>query len=568
MNNFKWAIDLIYKSELRINVVLLLLISFSIIILVLYIEIKYKFTNNNLNDRDDLLHTLCSSIDDIVIIYDSVKHRFEYISPNFENILGFNSKTLDLNKNAIWDYVSPEKKEEYIELFNSSKLTYFKELEFEYQHPTYHQLRWLGIRFYPVMKNNEIIRYITCIKEKTEECYAQASIKEALETSRKANEAKKEFLSHISHEIKTPINNILGITKIAMDSISNTDKVMYCLKKIHFSSNNLLTLINNILDMAKLDSDKLILINEPFYMQKAINEFSSVISFLAEIKNVEFKLIIHPSVHDYVVGDSLRITQILGNCLSNSIKFTPSGGMVTLDIRELEYTSKNSLYRFQITDNGKGMEEDYINHIFEPFDQENHTIGTEYGGSGLGMTITKTLLDLMGGTIQVNSKVGEGTDITIDILLMVAISPGSKNKEHSPIPKVEYDFTGMRILVVEDNEINLEIVTEYLKNVNIYVETAANGHIAIELFKASEEGYYNMILMDIHMPDLSGYEASRLIRSSNHPDAGQIAIIAMTADNFVNDFSCIQSGINYHISKPIDLNKLYSLLNSIWQPEG
>lgn len=527
-------------------------------------EIKYTFTNKKLKDRDDLLHYLCSSVDDVFIVYNSLQHHYEYISPNFENKLGFSRTILQMNKNAIFDYASPEKREEYVDFFASSNLNEYKELEFEYRHPIYQQIQWLAIRFYPVIKNSKIIRYITCIHEKTKDYYTQVAIKEALQTSKKTNEAQKEFLSHISHEIKTPINNIIGITQIAKNSISDNDKVMNCLEKVHISSNHLLTLVNNILDTVRIDSGKLILINEPFYMQKSITEFSSVISTISEIKNIEYKLILHPTTHDYLVGDILRITQILGNCLSNSIKFTPTGGLVTLEIREVEQSSKDSLFRFQVTDNGIGMDKDFINRIFEPFDQENPVIGTKYGGSGLGMSIVKTLLDLMGGTIQVNSKAGEGTTVTIDLLLNVANSLASDTKEYPLAPKVVYDFTDMRVLVVEDNEINLEIVTEYLKSVNVHVETAANGNTAIELFEASEEGYYNLILMDIHMPDISGYEASRLIRSSDHPDAGQITIIAMTADNFVDNFSCFQSGINYHISKPIDLNKLYSLLNAIW----
>jgi CheY-like chemotaxis protein len=421
---------------------------------------------------------------------------------------------------------------------------------------------------YRIMNKSKINRYITCIHEKNKDHNTQIAIKDALQTSRKANESKKEFLSHICHEIKTPINNISGITQIAMNSISDTDKVMNCLEKIHISSNHLLTLINNILDIVKIDSDKLILINEPFYIQKSITEFSSIISTMAEIKNIDYKLIIHPIIHDYLIGDILRITQILGNCLSNSIKFTPTGGLVTLEIREVEHSSKDSLFRFQVTDNGTGMDKDYINRIFEPFDQENPVIGTKYGGSGLGMSIVKTLLDLMGGTIQVNSKSGEGTTVTIDQLLKVVNIPASDTLEKSLPSKVVYDFTDMRVLVVEDNEINLEIVSEYLKSVNVHVETAVNGKTAIELFEASEEGYYNLILMDVHMPDISGYEASQLIRSSYHLDSSLITIIAMTADNFVDNFSCIQCGINYHISKPIDLNKLYSLLNAIWQQES
>lgn len=570
MNDFRDAINLIHSTRLDSNMIfsiiqiLLLLTSFTIIVLILYTEIKNKVMNKDVTDRNDLLHSLCSSVDDVFIVYNSLKHHHEYISPNFENLLGFSSTMLHSNKHAIFDYVSPDKREEFIEFFTSSNLYEYKEIEFEYRNPVYQKLQWLTIRFYPIMKKSKIIRYITCIHEKTKDYYTQDATKEALQASLKANEAKKEFLSHISHEIKTPINNIIGIAQIAMNSISDADKVMNCLEKILSSSNNALTIINNVLEVAKIDSDKLILINEPFYMLRTIAEFSSLISSQAEIKNIEYKLIIHPTTHDYLVGDSLRITQILGNCLSNSIKFTPSGGMIILEIREMVHTSGASHYHFQITDNGKGMEEYYINRIFEPFDQENPTIANKYGGSGLGMSITKTLLDLMGGTIQVNSKIGEGTTVTIDLLLKVATSPETITEEKSPNTKVEYDFTGMRVLVVEDNEINLEIVTEYLKSVNVHVETAENGNIAVERFKESEEGYYNMILMDVHMPDISGYEASRLIRSSCHPDADQITIIAMTADYFDNNFSCLYSGINYQITKPIDLNKLYSLLNAHW----
>lgn len=560
MINIQPANNIIYASGFNNNLILLLLLSFCIIFAVFYLGIKYKF--HYLFYKDNLLHSLCSTIDDVYIIYDSINHRFEYISPNFETILGFSSTKLRKNMNALFDYVLPEKREDYMEFFTSSKLNEYKEFECEYRHPVYQQLQQLAIRFYPVKKNNEIYRYITCIHENTQEYQAKAAMKEALQLSRNANEAKKEFLYHISHELKTPISGMIGITQIAMNSITDTDKVMQCLDNVNISSQKMLTLINNILDMAKIDSDKLILINEPFSMLKVISEFSSFISSQSEIKNIEYQLILHPAINDYLVGDSLRITQIIGNCLSNSIKFTSSGGQVTLEVWELNCTTKDSLYRFQITDTGKGMDEDYIKRIFEPFDQENQTIGTKYGGCGLGMSITKSLLDLMEGTIQVNSRVGEGTTVTIDIHLRVANTPISEVA--SPLPKVEYDFEGMCVLVVEDNEIILEIVTEHLKRVNVHVETASNGNTAIKLFEASKKGYYDMILMDVHMPDINGYEVSRVIRSTNHPDSGHITIVALTADNFVNNFSCIQSGINYHLSKPVDLNKLYLLLKTIW----
>lgn len=544
---------------------LLIFVSLCLIILLLIILYKYNSMRKKLMDQDDLIHTFSSNIEDVFTVYTPVQHRFEYISPNFEHVLGFNSNALHRNINALFDYAPPEKKEEYIKHFTLSRLNEYKELGFEYLHPKEKEPHWLNIRFYPVVKNNTVIRYISWIREETKEYHARLAMKEALEVSLRANEAKKEFMSHICHEIKTPISNIIGITQLARNYISDNDKVARCLEKIDFSSNNLLNLVHSILDMAKIDCNKLILMKEPFSINSTVTDFFSVIHSLAEINNINCKLLLPSSNHDTLVGDSLRLTQILGNCLSNSIKYTPAGGSVTLEVLESESAEKECLYQFQICDTGRGMDSDYIQRIFEPFDQENPLIDSRYGGSGLGMTITKKLVDLMGGTIVVQSKTGEGTKITIDIRFQIADSSEKVIKDYLCSTVVEYDFRDMRILLVEDNEISQEIVTEYLESMNILVDTAASGYTAVRRFEASEEGYYSIILMDVQMPDISGYEAVRFIRASKHPQAGQITIIAMSADNFDPDFSCILSGVNYYISKPIDRSRLYSLLHSISQ---
>ena len=411
------------------------------------------------------------------------------------------------------------------------------------------------IAFIVVMITEKISNRIRQEKRDLEE------VKEELRFARKAIDSKTDFLNHICHEIKTPINAILGMTQIALNSLSDMDKVKGCLEKIDFSSRNLIELTNNILDTAKHNCNKLYLHYEPFYLLKSIKEFSSTMAVQAEVKGIDYKFIYHKMVHDYLMGDLLRILQILGNCLSNSIKFTPSGGRITLEVFEVEYTDKDSLYRFIIADNGKGMDPDYISHIFEPFDQEDRSIYSRYGGSGLGMSIVKNILDLMGGTILIDSKVDFGTTITVDIRLGIApMNNAEIDTKQSLWHQPGYDFKGMRVLVVEDNEINLEITTEYLRFMNIQVDSVTNGFDAFKQLEESTEGYYAAILIDLQMPGINGYETSSLIRGSGHPDAERIPILAMTADSLIDQSSCIQHGMNYYISKPIDKDSLYAAI--------
>jgi signal transduction histidine kinase len=537
-----------------------------IIITVLYLA--YNQINIKLNNREELLHSLFSNIDDVFLVFDFMNKRYEYISPNLENILGISSSQLSRNIFALFDNVLPEQKAEFISLFSSSDVTKFKERIFEYYHPVTKQNRWLVMRNYPIDQENNIYRYITSIKDITKEFQEQSAIREALSDALKANESKTEFMCHMSHEIKTPINSILGLTQIVLNSLEDRDKVKNSLEKINYSSRNLIDMINNVLDTAKHNNNKLLLVHEPFNLLKSIAEFSSTMASQAEIKNIEYRLIYHNMINDCLMGDILRIQQILGNCLSNAIKFTATGGLITLEIIEIEATKQDGLYRFIISDTGKGMNADYINHIFEPFVQENNSIRSRYGGSGFGMTIVKTLLDLMGGTIRIMSKVDTGTTVTIDIRLKTAQTSSEVTKitdMHQSLSKL--DLRGMRVLVVEDNEINLEITTEYLKNINIQVDCVTNGYDAIKQFQEAEAGYYTAILMDLQMPEINGYETSRLIRSCNHPDAGKIYILAMTADTLVDHSICIQNGMNYHITKPINIDNFYSILSAIKEKE-
>ena len=370
----------------------------------------------------------------------------------------------------------------------------------------------------------------------------------------KANEAKKEFISHISHELKTPINAIIGMIQIASLSLQDCEKAKGYLTKINITSNNLLNLINNILDVSNVDSDKLILTKEPFYFSEVLTLFSSMMNAQAELSNQDFVFIMDKIEDDYLLGDSLRLNQIFGNCLSNSFKFTPPGGKIKLEVSEIEKHANNALFRFIISDTGKGMSEEYIEHMFNPFEQEDNTISRNYGGTGLGMSIAKNLLSLMGGNISVTSKVNVGTIITIDIKFDIY-----KDTQEQTVEKErEADFTlshsaEKRVLVVEDNLINSEITCSLLKLIKVEVESAMDGYEAIKLFENSKTGYYDVILMDLHMPELNGYETTKAIRKSVHPDAKNIYIIMMSADSIEQNISNMEYGINDYITKPINI---------------
>ncbi|MDF2945162.1 MAG: hybrid sensor histidine kinase/response regulator [Herbinix sp.] len=548
----------------------LILVSISIVIIVINLERKFKRINDNLFYREELFNSLCSNIDEAFIIFDVINKKIEYISPNFENILGFNAAEISQNHFKLLDNISLDNKNEIYEMILTSVIKCNMEIEFEYNHPRLHQKRWMTMRIYPANNYNNVFRYIISIVDATKEKEAQLVINEALINVQKANEAKKDFLSHMSHELKTPINAIVGMAQIASKSLNDNEKVENCLTKINFASKSLLEIINNILDIAKYDNDKIILVNEPLHLSSFISSFSSLMNSQAEVNNQEYNLIVNNLKDEYVIGDSLRLMQILGNCLSNSFKFTPSNGKITLEVTEISRQTNKVYYRFIISDNGKGMNEDYIERIFIPFEQEDSTIAKNYGGTGLGMSITKNLIVLMGGTIHVESKKTTGTTITIDLPFDFMEEPSTEEliPDASNYNNTEVVGKQKRVLVVEDNEINLEITSEFLNYIKINVVTALNGYEALNLFEDSQEGYFDAILMDIHMPRLNGYETAKAIRSSAHPDANKVCIIAMTADNYADNQSILDCGMNYHIAKPIDIGTFNLLLqNAISEEE-
>ena len=517
----------------------------------------------------------------------------------------------------------------------------------------------------------------------------------AIHQAEYANTAKSRFLSHMSHEIRTPMNAIIGMTTLALHNLKNPSRIEDYLHKIVLASRMLLAIINNVLDMSAIESSKLRIVKEPFPLRQLLTSIVEVYRPQCISKHLDFTIEEKDLTIETILGDPHRLNQILMNLVSNAVKFTPSGGKIRLTVSQLNIRDKTVYLCFQVTDTGMGMEEEFKDRLFQPFEQASASIAQEFGGSGLGLSITKNLIELMGGKIAVESILGKGTTFTVDLPFRLADSLHRPSKQlHSlraliidsdqntldyagklldhlgvyhdtarrgqegitmvqqaqqkekaydicfidwnlpdrtgldisknlrtctndlmivmisahtfdhleeilkeagadafltkPLlqssvfnlfmelssnpfspgndPAKHWDFHGRQILLVEDNELNLEIATEILKLSGISVTQAINGRQAVEIFMQSPPATFDAILMDIQMPEMNGYEAAERIRSSSHPEAASIPIIAMTANAFTEDIThALAAGMNRHIAKPIDTHILYTTLDEIFQ---
>jgi len=371
-----------------------------------------------------------------------------------------------------------------------------------------------------------------------------------------ASKSKSVFLATMSHEIRTPLNAIIGMAGIAKKSISNPDKALASINQILSSSRHLLGILNDVLDMSKIDAGKLELSYEPFSTKKAYAEVSGIIGQRCTEKNIRFTDNMDEIKDLTLIGDMLRLNQVLINLLGNAVKFTPEGGDVQLHVDVYEEDDEKIKIIFSVTDTGIGMTEKQIAKLFIPFEQADGNVTAKFGGTGLGLSISQNLVKMMDSEIKVESQPNKGSRFFFDLTLF----KGKEIAETKSEPKIA-DLHGKRILLVEDIEINRIIIREILSPTGLIIEEAENGQLAVEMFDKSPPGYYNLIFMDVQMPVLGGYEATRKIRLLEHPDSKNIPIVAMTANAYKEDIEeALSSGMNEHIPKPVDEEHVISVL--------
>ncbi len=374
----------------------------------------------------------------------------------------------------------------------------------------------------------------------------------------KANRAKSDFLSRMSHEMRTPMNAIIGMVSIGK-SASDISRKDYCLDRIDSASTHLLGVINDVLDMSKIEAGMFNVDNYPFSLSKTLDRVMNVISFRAAEQDQCLELVVDQSIPDYIMGDDQRLSQVITNLLGNAVKFTPAQGTISLFVRLISKTSSELRLEFEVRDTGIGIARENQEKLFSPFEQADNSITRNFGGTGLGLAVSKNIVELMGGQIRVESELGKGSRFIFDILTSKAtptedtVAAGFDTEEALPERAV---FENMHILLAEDVEINREIVLALLEPTKVLIDCVENGHEAVEAIAANPLKY-DLVLMDVQMPEMDGCEATRCIRQLDTPRAKELPIVAMTANVFREDIErCIESGMNDHIGKPLDSGEL------------
>ncbi len=392
----------------------------------------------------------------------------------------------------------------------------------------------------------------------------QLLLVDSLKHAEEGNRSKTFFLFNMSHDIRTPMNAILGYAEIARRSIGDTVKLTDCIEKIQMSGKNLLYILDNILDMAKIENGDVTLKEDCCNLEECIKKAHGMLRTEIEKKHLKLHTDMSGVKDKWVYCDNIRLNQVLFHLLSNAVKFSNPDGSILISLSQDMCTMQEyAKYEIHIKDNGIGMTSEFMTHIFEPFEREHTSTVSQTQGVGLGMSITKNIIDLMGGTIQVFSEPGQGTEFVLQFTFKM--KEQEQPEQQPAIEPVSADeFSGKRLLLVEDNELNRDIAREILRAVGFSIETAENGQIAVDMVRNSAVGYYDAVIMDIQMPVMDGYQASREIRNLDNKDLAKIPIIALTANTFDEDKKkAFASGMNAHVGKPIDLRVLYGTLRSI-----
>ena len=510
---------------------------------------KLRKMDKQLLAREELFSKLSANVDDVFLMVSAENRRVEYVSPNIEKLLGISEEQVLSDVYVIENLLKAGESEHILDQMDTVQPGEQREWNREYIHQKTGQELWFRVVVFCTNVQGEM-KYILDLSDRTKDKRINQALEDAVHTAQSASRAKTTFLNNMSHDIRTPMNAIIGFTNIALKQ-KDPEQKDRCLEKIASSSEHLLTLINDVLDISRIEGGKIRFSPIPVDVVEITDTVQGIMYGFLSNRDIDFRTHEQEPETRYVLADAVRIREVLVNILGNAVKFTDDGGTITF---ETSYhpgvDAQHMVARYKVSDTGIGMSEEFLEHIFDEFSQEESTARTKYKGTGLGMAISKRYVDLMGGTISVQSRKGAGSTFVVEIPMELT--------EESRVQKKSASFgsgslMGVKVLMAEDNDLNAEIATVQLEELGIRVTRAANGRCAVRTFAENPPGTFDIILMDIMMPEMNGYEATAAIRNlPDHGDARRIPIIAMTANAFAEDVqSSLDAGMNGHIAKPI-----------------
>lgn len=515
---------------------------------------KLRRKDNELLARDELFSKLSINVNDVFLMLNANDLGVEYVSPNIEKLVGIPEQEVLRNIYEIEHLIRTDESVHILDQLSTILPGEQREWDREYIHQKTGEELWFRVVVFCTDIQGEK-KYILDLSDRTKDKKINQRLEDAFHTAENANRAKTTFLNNMSHDIRTPMNAIIGFTNIAMKHEPKPE-VRGCLEKIRESSDHLLTLINDVLDISRIESGKIKFAPIPVDITVVADTVLSIMQGFLSNRNIAFHTDLAIPEKPCVLADAVRIREVLVNILGNAVKFTEDGGTIAF---EASYhpgaDDRHIMVRYRIVDTGVGMREEFMEHIFDEFSQEDNGARTQYKGTGLGMAITKRYVDLMGGTISVESKKGEGSAFTVEIPLELT---DESNVQTQGLPAAKVNLIGAKILMAEDNDLNAEIAMVQLEELGIQVTRAADGKEALKIFASNQPGTFDIIFMDIMMPKMNGYEATKAIRAlQNRPDARTIPIIAMTANAFAEDVQAsLDAGMNGHIAKPIVIDEV------------
>ena len=517
---------------------------------------KLRKKDQQLLAREELFSSLSRNVDDVFLMIDTGTGKVEYISPNVRRILGISPEAVQEDFHVLCSAEGDNCTSRLDGLMQMEQGTQ-QEWDREFIHQETGEPHYIHVTGFI----NEVQGAKKCIvdlSDRTGEHQTTLAVEAALEIAEKASQAKTDFLSNMSHDIRTPMNAIVGLTTLMENELDQPEKLAEHLHKLESSGQLLLGIINNILDMSRIESGKTTLSVEPMHLSQQLDQLSTMIRAQASEKAQTFTVSTHLR-HENLLADPTRLNQVLMNILSNAVKYTPCGGHIRFEVEELPRNEHYAKYRFVVQDDGIGMSEAYQKTLFDPFTREERSGTNKVQGTGLGMAITKNIVDLMGGSISVESATGKGTRFEVVLEFPIDTEADAVPKAQA-LPEEPEDVSplcGMNFLCAEDNAINAEILELLLESKGAHCKIYPNGQELVDAFASVKPGEYDMILMDVQMPVMDGLEAARRIRSSENPLGQVIPILAMTANAFLEDMQkSKEAGMDEHLSKPVDIDAL------------